>query len=498
MTCKPFIAALLTLMLSGCAWLAPKYERPALDLPPTVSSIESDKTTRERLVGWWREYHDPVLEKLIDRALAQSDDLALAAARLGQARAQYDYTWSNQFPLLTAAGTGSRTKMDFKQGDFTVGKSLDKLGAGMAGQPGAAPILKAGDLLPGKPTDLSFIGGMLSYEVDLWGKLASANESAKAAFLAASFGQDAVRLSVASATAQLYFNVLALDAQIKITQDTIVTREKTYKLYKIQYEQEMANGLVLRQAKAELDTARVQLPRLLDQKDKAESSLAVLLGFSPREIMGTAIPRGKELEALPVPPLMPSELLSMLLVQRPDIAAAEQGLIASNFDIGVARAAYFPAIKLSGLYGVTDLDIQNLYNGPVKTWQLGASMAGPLIDFGRTASGVKLAKARNQEQLAAYKATVRTAFKEVKDALSAQVYSRDEEQAQVNEESTVREVLHLAKLRFSAGYSSYIEVLDAERNLYASQIALVGAKLGRLNASVNLYKALGGGWNKGL
>jgi len=463
---KFYIAALLTLALSGCTWLTPTYQRPELDLPEAISSAGNrNKSTHERLIGWWQEYNDPVLQQLIDRALTQSDDIALAAARLKQARSLYDYSYSNQFPLLSIAGVGTRTNVDFKDSNS----------------------------LPNKPMNLSFIGGMLSYEVDLWGKLASANQAAKASFLAAGYNQDAVRLSVASATAQLYFNIVALNADIKITQDTIVSREESYKLYKVQYERELANGLVLRQSKAELDATRAQLPPLLEQKDKAESSLAVLLGHSPREIMGAGIAPGKELDAMPVPPLSPAELPSNLLERRPDIAAAEQALIASNFNIGVARAAFFPTISLSSLYGISSMDIQNLYNGSMQTWQLGSSLAGPVIDFGRTASGVELAKARNQEQLAVYKNSVRTAFKDVKDALSAQVHSRDEEKALSDEEREVKEALRLANLRYSAGFSSYIEVLDAERNLYSVQIALVAAKLKRLNASINLYKALGGG-----
>jgi len=466
MNYKLCMTALLALTLSGCAWLAPEYQRPELDLPDLTSAHEnSNKSTHERLLGWWQEYQDPVLQHLIDRALAHSDDIALAAARLKQARSLYDYSTSNQFPLLSITGLGTRTDLNFKDSN----------------------------LLPDKPANLSFIGGMLSYEVDLWGKLASANQAAKASFLAAGHNQDAVRLSVASATAQLYFNILALNADIKITRDTIVSRENSYKLYKVQYEYELANGLVLRQSKAELDATRAQLPSLLEQKDKAESSLAVLLGYSPRDIMGPGITPGKELDAMPVPPLAPAELPSNLLQRRPDIAAAEQALIASNFNIGVARAAFFPTISLSSLYGISSMDIQNLYNGAGPAWQLGASLAGPVIDFGRTTSNVELAKARNQEQLAVYKNSVRTAFKEVKDALSAQEHSRDEEQALTDEEREVKEALRLANLRYAAGLSSYIEVLDTERNLYSVQIALVAAKLKRLNASVSLYKALGGG-----
>lgn len=224
MNYKLFITSLLALTLSGCAWLAPKYQRAALELPEKTPATEQNaKRTHDRLSDWWKEYQDPVLQELIDRALAQNGDLALAAARLQQARAQYDYAFSNQFPLLSVAGFSSRSKLDFKNGDLKAGKSLP---------PG---LLKAGDLLPDRPSNLAFFGGMLSYEFDLWGKLASANQAAKAAYLAASHGRDAVRLSVATAAAQLYFNILALGADIKITSNTIVSRAKSYRLYKSQY-----------------------------------------------------------------------------------------------------------------------------------------------------------------------------------------------------------------------------------------------------------------------
>ncbi len=460
-------ACVLALLLSGCSWLAPKYQRPAVDLPQSWTAKNQPETHQQKpLKNWWRQYHDPVLPKLIGESLVNNGDLALAVARLQQARAQYDYAVGNQFPLIGAAGLASRTRLDG----------------------GNSPIL------PDKPGHSAFIGGVVSYELDLWGKLASASRAAKATLLAADYNQDAVRLSVAAATAQLYFTLLALDADIEITRDAIRSREESYNLVKKQYDCEAVNGLVLRQSEAELEATRAQLPNLIEQKGKAESSLSILMGRSPREIVEGGVARGSDIGRLPVPPVTPDALPSALLERRPDIAAAEEALIAGNFNIGVARAAYFPTISLSSLLGVADVDIENIYSGTLRTWQMGAGLAGPVFDFGRTTAGVDLATAKNQELLASYKNGVRSAFKEVKDALSAQENSLQQEQAQAQEEKAVREALRLANLRYTAGYSSYIEVLDAERNHYAAQIGLIAAKLKRLNASVDLYKAVGGGW----
>jgi len=438
-------------------------------MPERWSMKKSSQETKEdTLRNWWQAYQDPILQKLVDEALAHNDDIAVAGTRLQQAKAQYDYSFSNQFPLLSAGGSDSRLQADFKNNA----------------------------LLPDKPGNVGFFGGMLSYEIDLWGKLASENAAAKAAFLAAGYNQDAIRLSVASVTAQLYFNVLALDADIKIMQAMIRAQEESHALVEKQFAVDAVNGLALRQSEANLAAVRAELPQLLEQRDKAESSLETLLGRSPRQIVEGTLERNSDIDSLPVPPLVPGDLPAELLERRPDIASAEHALIASNFDIGYARAAYFPSISLSSLLGVTSLDIQNLYTGTVNTWAMGAAATGPVIDFGRTDSSVDLAIAKNQEQLARYKGAIRTAFKEVKDALSAQKNTHDGEQEQTEKEKAIQDALRLANLRLANGYASYLDVLNIESDLYKAQIARIAAKLDRLNASVELYKAIGGGWRR--
>jgi multidrug efflux system outer membrane protein len=468
MTSRPLAASLLAFALAGCAWLAPDYERPSLDLPAVWAHAPKDASARaETSAGqWWLAYHDDTLTRLIDEALANNDDLSLATARLQQAKAGYDFAVANQFPLLAAVGLAERGKTDFD-------KSL---------------------LLSDKPYHLALAGGLLSYEVDLWGKQASLKEASQAAFHASAAARDAVRLSVAAATAQLYFNLLALDADDDILGALIEAQEKTHALVTKQVQAEAASDVTLRQSEAALAAVRAERPRVRLLRAKAESALATLLGRSPRAVIEGKIDRGLSFAALPVLPIEPTSLPSQLLERRPDIAAAEGALIASNFKIGAARAAFFPTISLSTLLGVTSLDLQNLYTGTARTWSMGGSLAGPVLDFGRTESGVDLALAENQERLVTYKHTVRTAFVEVKDALAAQLHARDVAFEQEAKERALRAALRLANRRLEAGYASALDALSVERTWHEARLAVVASKLDQLQSAVALTKALGGGW----
>lgn len=465
---KRLAFALLLFLPGACAWLAPDDRTPPLDLPERWDrSGESERWETVRLAAWWTEYRDPLLERLIEEALLGNGDLQIALARLDQARAQAGYAGANQFPLVTAQGLAGRGEADAKDAQLP----LDK------------------------PADLGILGAMVSYEVDLWGKRKAARDAAGALYLSARFTADATRLSVSAAVAKLYFAILASDADIAITEDTVTSRTEACRLVRLLYERQAVDGLTLRQSEAELAGIRARLPALRNQRQQAESALAVLLGRQPREIFETPLPRGRDLDALPVPPLLPPGTPSDLIRRRPDIAAAEQRLIAGNLDIALARAAYFPTISLASLLGVTSLEVDNLYSGTFKSWQIGATLSGPLIDFGRTGSGVDLATARRQEQIETYKNTLRTAFKEVRDALSARRQAEQAETEQGARRTAVADALRLARLRFAAGYSSHLEVLDAERSLYDAEIAVIAARRDRLDATVDLYKALGGGWD---
>lgn len=462
---KMAVIVCAALALAGCSVLAPDYTKPTLAVPARWPSGIAGGAETQELHDWWRTYRDPELVRIIDEALANSGDLALTGARLKQVEAQYNYAFGNRFPLVMAGGGASRQQMVDNVAGFSV-----------------------------QPTEWRFGGALLTYEVDLWGKLANTSRAAQAQFMASSYNLEAARLSVAAMAARLYFTRLALDAKIRVMQDTIAAREGSLQLIRKQYEREAVNALALRQAESELEMEGARLPALLEQRDKTDSALNVLLGRTPAAFFSDSPTYSQRLDALPVPPVAPGFMPSSLLTRRADIAAAEQAMQAASLNIGVARAAYFPTISLSGLLGVTHADIQNLYSDSSRSWAIGGNLVGPLLDFGRTHSGVQLAEAQYREQVEQYKGTVRSAFRDVKDALSEQNAAHATEEQQKKAEQSVQEALRLARLRFESGYSSYLDVLDAERSLYAVQLARVDARLASLIGSLDLYKALGGGW----
>lgn len=469
-------------LLSACS-LAPGYDRPSFDMPdvwPFASAAPADQAADQKqqqiIADWWKNYNDPVLTALIDEGLKNGDDLALAAARVAQARAQVDAAGADRFPELDIQGNAARSKGAYGVSNPTYSK---------------APV--------GNNFGLS---GVLSYEVDLWGKLASASHYAQAQLLSADYNRANVRLAVAAEIAQGYFNLRALDAQIAVTQNTIAARSDAYDLEKSQYNHGATDGLTFRQSESELAAARAELPVLQQAREEQASALAVLLGRSPKDILLGDMNLTKDgtdasamIDALPVPPTLPADLPSTLLTRRPDIAAAEQQLIAANANIGVARAAYFPTISLSGLMGFSSVDVGHMFDSTSRTWQLGSTLAGPVVDFGRTSANVDLAHGQYDAALATYQQSVRTAFKDVRDALMATQTTAARQEADAAQVESQSESLRLANLRYKAGYSNHLEVLDSQRGLYAAQIDRIDAKRARLVASLNLYKALGGGWS---
>ncbi|NHN84228.1 efflux transporter outer membrane subunit [Acetobacter musti] len=454
---------LAPLLLARCAWLAPDYKRPSLPLPDRwngAAAVARDDSE------WWHSYNDPVLDQLIADALKDSDDIALAKNRLSQARAQYGYAFANQLPAISVVGADA-------YGQVHLNESL--------------PI-------PQKMSNLGFVGGMLTYEVDLWGKNASLSNAAKAGVRAAACAEDAARLSVSAGTAKLYFSLRALDAEVAILEDAVRTQDELLALVQRQYDVGAVDALLFQAATERRDTAHAALPDARDQRDRAESALAVLAGHSPKDIAQNDISRGRDLYDLTIPEPAPSVMPSQLIERRPDIAMHEQMLIASNFNIGHARAAYFPSLSLATLAGVNNIDLNNLYRATTRSWALPAAMAAPVLDFGRTESGVKLARAAKNEQVVLYQQSIRTAFKEVRDALLAENTAADRDNSDTEREKAAETRLHLTTLRQAEGWSSRIDVLAARSTLEQEQLTRVAARLQRLDASVDLYKATGGGF----
>lgn len=460
---------LIPLILGGCSWLSPDYKRPVVALPSTWNGVQAVARDDH---AWWQRYGDPVLDQLEAEAAQHNDDLALAKSSLSQAQAQYSYAFANQLPSLSVAGTDAYGK--FANGNLrAAGQSFR---------------------FPNKTSNFGFVGGMLNYELDLWGKNASLSDAAKAGVQGAVYAQEAARLSVAAAVAKLYFSLRALDRNVAILKESVQTQDDILRLVQHQYDVGAVDALLLQDATERRDAVHAALPDMEDQRNNAESALAVLVGRSPQDIVQAGISRGRELQEISIPAPTPSVLPSELLERRPDIAMHEQMLIASNFNIGYARAAYFPSISLASLAGVNNIDIDNLYRATSRSWTLGAAMAAPVLDFGRTESGVKLAKANKNQQVVLYQQSIRTAFKEVRDALLAQNTAAERDADNGARDGAAQQKLHLTTLRMEHGYASQIDVLTAQSTVQLAELSQVQARLQRLDASVDLYKATGGGF----
>ena len=474
---KPILRRLslvAALALSGCA-AGPDYLRPSSFMPSAWTKAEANvqeaalpaDKAGER---WWSLYADPVLDKLLDEALANNADAQVAAARVLEARAIAGIVDADLYPSLAAGFSGSRGKSTLV-GSFPRPADLPRI------QNNYRAILDA------------------SYEVDLWGKFRRASEAARADLFAARSARDAVLLSLTAGVAQQYFALFAADAQVKVAERTAATRGETLKLFRQRLEVGALSEYNLRQAEAEEAAARSQLASLLRERERAETALAVLLGRSPREVFEGTVVRGTPGTSLPL--TVPAGLPSDLLLRRPDLQEAEQKLIAANARIGVARAQFFPSIALTANIGSESVAFSKLFTGPAAIFSFAAGVTQPLWNAGRIGFGVEAAEARRDQALAQYKQAVAAAFKDVRDALAAQTAARDALAAETARAVALEKALQAANQRFDAGIASRLDVLDVERNLLIAELARIDAERALRAALADLFKALGGGWPSG-
>ncbi len=455
----------LALTLAACT-VGPDYKRPQMDLPAAwpVSAGDAGVATR-----WWTLYADVQLNLMVEEALAHNNDLRLAAARVDEARAGLTIVKAESMPNVTAGGAAARDRISERSGTF----------------------------FPGIPTEFTDLKVTLnaSWEIDFWGRYRRATEAARGDLLASTASRDAVQLSLIADVVRGYFNLRALDSQIAITQRTIDTRRESLRLQRIVYAAGESSQYDLRQVEAEAAAAEALLPVLEQQQAQQENALAVVLGRSPRAIVDKTIERGVVLDALALPPAVPAGLPSDLLQRRPDIRQAEQQLIAANARIGVARAAYYPSVSLTGFFGFESENLSNLFSAPARIWEFSAGAAQTVFDAGRTSAQVDVAQARREQQLAVYQSTVQNAFREVKDALIASRKSAERFAAESTRVKSLRDAYRLAQLSYRSGESSLLEVLDAERGLLGAELDQVQAQRNQLTATADLFKALGGGWD---
>jgi multidrug efflux system outer membrane protein len=449
------------LLTSSCV-SGPNYKRPAVEMP--------DKATdgKELPTDWWQLFGDPQLQILVQEALKNNQDLALSLARLDEARALAGVAKADYFPTFDLSG---------------------RFGEAQASEVGSSPLGTSS-----RRATFNQLGLVANYEIDFWGKFRRSNEAARSRLFEADYNRLNVQLQVTSLVAATYIRLRALDSQLKISQQTYQSRIESSELMGKRFKGGASSELDARQAEAEMWDAKSLMTGYEDQVNQMESSLAVLLGRSPRAILNAPLARGKDLSALLTPPELPQELSSRILERRPDILAAEQNLVAENARIGVAKSYYFPSISLFGGIGTDAQDIDNLFKGSSGTWSYGVNVYLPIFNAGRTGYLVEATTARQKQAVASYQKSIQIAFTEVRNSLKTIAKQNEIAQSRKLEVAALERNTYLAKLRYRNGQSPYLEVLDAERRLFQAQLSSVGAEQYHLTAIVDLYKALGGGW----
>jgi outer membrane protein, multidrug efflux system len=455
------ISSLLTLALFGCA-MGPNYRRPSVETPPSWR-FEEKQAREVANPRWWEQFEDPVLNDLIEAALKENKDVKMAAARVEEFRGRHVTTRAALFPQVGAGENAGRSR-----------NSERGLSPGLSGVE--------------NPVDTYQVFINASWEIDLWGKLRRSTEAARADLLSTEEGRRAVILTLATSVANGYVILRDLDYQLDIARRTAGSREESYGLFQLRFRHGIISETELYQAKSEYEQALATLPALEKAIAQQENALSLLLGRNPGPVS-----RGKTIDEL-ILPAVPAGLPSDLLANRPDIRQAEQDLIAANARIGVAKAAYFPSISLTGMFGRSSTDLANLFTGPAKVWSWAAPAALPIFAGGAIRGQVKSAEAVRQQALLRYQQSIQASFRDVEDALVDQRKSREQLEAQAQLLASLRNYGRLARLRFDNGYTSYIEVLDAERSLFNAELSMAQTKGGLFQALVSLYKAMGGGW----
>ena len=457
----------ITLVLCGCA-VGSNYQRPTVDLPASYQPAAANTTVASATSRWWSIFNDPSLDRLMDEALNHNLDLVVAAARISEAEAQLGLTISDQLPTAYASGSRERNRNSSASGRSAPGQ----------------PLL----------TTTNRLALNVSFEIDFWGKYRRASEAARADLLAIKANGDALRLTMTTQAVQGYFNLLALDAQIDVGQQGIKRGQESLSMQKIRLDAGVISEYDYQQRSAELDAGLAQLPPLESQRSKQERALSVLLGRSPRVLMEGKLDRSTP--STPRSPLIASSgLPSALLLNRPDLIETEQKLIAANARIGVARAAYFPSISLTGLFGSESSALGDLFSGPSRVWNFAGSLTQPLWGAGRLGGQVNAAEARNDAAVAQYKIAIANAFREVQDAIAAQRAARDVVDIEQRRVESLTKTWNLARLRYENGAASQLDVIDAERGLLQAEQSRIEAERLYRFAVADLFKALGGSNN---
>jgi multidrug efflux system outer membrane protein len=464
------IAWLMASLLAGCR-VGPNYRRPTVN-PPDVfrgtaeTTAPTDPTSLADL-KWFEVFKDERLQDLVRTALLQNYDLRDAVVRVEASRATLGIARADQFPTVDASA-GVTTLRNSRSGIFPLPAGFSQ-----------------------NRTFGSVALNLLSFEVDVWGRLRRATEAARADLLASEESRKAVITTLVSDVTGAYFNLLELDMELEIARRTLTTREGSLQLIRNREKSGLATLLEVRQGEQLVYAAAQAIPNTEQLIEQTENQISLLLGGSP-----AAITRGRPLTEQEQPPAVPPGLPSSLLERRPDIRAAEQNLVATNAIIGVAKAAYFPQISLTGFLGFQSNQLSSLFTGPARVWQFVPQVTQPIFTAGRIRSSVRLARAQQQIALIHYERVIQTAFREVSDALIQYRKVREIRGKQELLVATLQDRSRLSYVRYRGGVDTLLNALDADRDLFDAELGLAQTRRNELLALVQLYRALGGGWQQ--
>ncbi len=455
------VSAALFFLLTACA-IGPDYVRPVVETPSVFTY--SDGGTREAVnTVWWQQFQDPVLNALINEALANNKNIKIAAANMEQAAGVIMQTRSPLFPQFGYSGSGARKRLSGLE---------------------TTPL----DNFVQNPNNSYQTFFSASWEIDLWGRVRRLTESAEADLLATKAQWRGVILSLVAAVASNYIQLLGLDEQLVVSKRNMGTYAESVKLFQLRFKYGMVSQMNVEQTLSQYETAAATIPQIESQIAQTEHALSILLGRNPGPIK-----RGKTIYELQLP-VVPTGLPSEILVNRPDILQAEQNLISANAQIGAAKALYFPTISLTGAYGYSSSDLSDLFKGPANVWNYVGSLTGPIFAGGAIAGQVKRAEAGQKVALHNYELTIQNSFTDVENALVTRKKLIEQIETQERLVRANNEYTRLARLQYEGGYTPYSTVLQAEQMLLPSEINLVQSRTSAFIALVNIYKALGGGW----
>lgn len=459
---KHFLFFFILINLISCTLIGPDYKRPEINLPNTYHQESNKENVVTDLNNWWKLYEDPLLNELIDKALIKNTDINAAIARLEEADAYLKQVGAALIPSVDLTSQANRTKATE---NGTVPSSFVK------------PYRKNFNVQLGT-----------SFELDFWGRLRRAKESARAEYISSQYSKDTVILSLQSTLVSNYLLLRSIDSQIFMLKDNVGYRKENVELTRKRLESGLISALDMHQSEAALNNLSAQLSDLVRQREIISNQLILLTGD-----MNLNIAESK-LDSLITPPIPPANMPSSLLELRPDIKEAEQIMIAANANIGVAKAALFPNIALTANFGRESAELKNIDKTGSNIWGIGLGLTLPIFDAGRTQAKIYQATAKQKEALSYYESSIQNAFKEVNNALvSLKEYTEQENDLKLTQDAA-KKAMDIASNRYKAGYSSYLEYLDAQRVYNDASIAYIQKRQLRLMASVELFKSLGGGW----